>query len=294
MRPKTTTLLAALAVVLLAIGLAPTASASSAPVYYVALGDSLAAGVQPLPESSDNTLMAPNGTRPGYVDLIYAAERAEVPNLHLRNFGCPGATTRSIISGGSTDLNCGYGTGSQLDTAVDFLQAHPGEIAFITIDIGANDLAPCFVALDFSSDCLNTGGFQPLSAVTANLQTILAQLRAAAGSGVPIVGMNYYDPFLGFWVFGAPGLAVPSVEFIVGLNDALEGVYQAAGAPVADVETAFAVTDFASTRTLPGFGTVPVNVYNACTLTWFCSRFDVHPNDAGYGVIAQAFEAVLP
>jgi lysophospholipase L1-like esterase len=291
---KTRFLLLLVAVCAATLAVSAPALAESSPIYYVALGDSFAAGVQPLPENSDTGLMAPNGTRPGYVDLIYAAERAEIGNLRLRNFACGGATTRSIMSGGSTDVNCGYGTGSQLDTAVDFLKAHPGEIAFITIDIGGNDLAPCFVALDFSRDCLNTGGFSPLSAVTANLQTILAELRAAAGTEVPIVGMNYPDPFLGLWVFGASGLAVQSVDFIVGLNDALEGAYQAAGAAVADVETAFAVTDFAPTRTLPGFGTVPVNVYNACALTWFCSRFDLHPNDAGYGVISQAFEAVLP
>ena len=35
---------------------------------------------------------------------------------------------------------CHYAAGSQLDAAVAFLQAHPGQVAFITIDIGANDL----------------------------------------------------------------------------------------------------------------------------------------------------------
>ena len=35
---------------------------------------------------------------------------------------------------------CHYAAGSQLDAAVAFLEAHPGQVAFITIDIGANDL----------------------------------------------------------------------------------------------------------------------------------------------------------
>jgi hypothetical protein len=186
-----------------------------------------------------------------------------------------------------------------LDEAVAFLRDHRPFVALVTINI-AGDVGGCLAALDFSDDCRT--GHQ--AAMTTDLATILGELRAAAGPEVPSVGMNYYDPFTGLWVladelFGgqqdqAQQLAVASVDFVVQGNDALEGTYTAAGDLWADVETAFAVTDFTDTAQLAGFGTVPLSVFNACTLTLFCTRLDVHPNDQGSAVIAQAFESVLP
>ncbi len=92
----------------------------------------------------------------------------------------------------------------------------------------------------------------------------------------------------------AQQLALASVAFVVQANDALEATYDAAGDPWADVETAFRSTDFIDTADLPGFGTVPLSVFEDCTLTHFCTSLDGHPNDAGYAVIAQAFAAALP
>jgi len=37
-------------------------------------------------------------------------------------------------------LACSSPAGSQLQDAVDFLTAHPGQVAFVTIDVGVNDL----------------------------------------------------------------------------------------------------------------------------------------------------------
>jgi hypothetical protein len=53
-------LLALLAAAARAFGSAPSA-ASSAPVYYVTLGDSLATGAQPARSGVDNGLLAANG-----------------------------------------------------------------------------------------------------------------------------------------------------------------------------------------------------------------------------------------
>jgi hypothetical protein len=43
--------------------------------------------------------------------------------------------------------------------------------------------------------------------------------------------------------------------------------------------------------------TAQVSVYNACTLIWICTGPplgpDIHANSDGYGVIAEAFAAVL-
>ena len=77
---------------------APQASAHPRPSkYYVALGDSLAAGYQPDPAI---------GRDQGYVPRI---QRALGRNLKLQNFGCDGATTGTLLSGGG---RCTYGKAS--------------------------------------------------------------------------------------------------------------------------------------------------------------------------------------
>jgi hypothetical protein len=67
--------------------------------------------------------------------------------------------------------------------------------------------------------------------------------------------------------------------------------------PVANVPAQFDTNDNDPT-VVPNVGTMPTNVKDACQLTWFCygAPFgpDDHPNDAGYSLIAQAIELVLP
>lgn len=167
---------------------------------------------------------------------------------------------------------CQYPHGSQLAEAVNFIHAHRQFVRLVTIDIGPNDLF--------------RGGGVP--AIAANLPLILVALRDAAGPGVPIVGMNFYDPFLADVWFAQPAGLPAEVASIVALNNFFDAIYAAAGDPVADVETAFSTTD----ATLVG-GT-PVDVLRICAWTWECSpAHDIHANATGYGVIAHAFEAAL-
>jgi len=118
---------------------------------------------------------------------------------------------------------------------------------------------------------------------------------------VPVAGMSYFDPFLGFWIFGSIGQKLAQIdnEGFQAMNAGLVSTYQDEGALVADVAgpeffNIGDITDLVATK----WGLVPVNVANACTWTYFCRRGplggDVHPNTKGYGVIADAFEAVLP
>ena len=268
-------LIVALASLAALAGSPALAAGGGKPVYFVALGDSLAAGAQPAPSGVENRLLAANGTNRGYVDVLHATMRDRIPNLLLRDFSCSGETTTSLIQGGLPfDVRCGYGQSSQLAEALSFLRAHPGEIAFVTIDIGANDLRS------------GNGG---LPAIAANLPQILAAVRAAVGPGVSIVGMSYYDPFLAPIWFGTQDLGALQAEVaaIVWFNDFLEGIYAASGVLVADVETAFQVTD------ITPVGGVPVNVARACQWTWMCAVGDTHANDAGHSVIARAFQEVL-
>jgi lysophospholipase L1-like esterase len=274
------------------------AVANTRPTYYVALGDSVAWGFQPKSVKGDSVKAKETG---GYVDVVFQALRQDRPNLHLEKLACPGEEADTMITGsrptpeGCDPQEFNYEHGSQLADAVAFMQAHPGQIALITVNIGGNDTAGCmFTPAPLA--CLDAIDER----LTADLDTILTDARAAAGPGVPIVGITYYDPFLWVWPrLGLEAQAHTSVEFTVAFNDVLEAAYRAAGSPVADVETAFAVTDFTTTADLPGYGPVPKTVFNTCTLThactfnacvaWPCVLFDPHPNDAGYGLIGRTF-----
>ena len=272
------------------------AATSQPPTYYLSLGDSLSVGAQP--HRSDLQRPFPfigaggfggRLTNEGYADQLATMVREDIANLHLVKLGCVGESTSSMINGraglpapAAQDVGlCNYRDGSQLNDAVAFLSSHRGEVAFVTITIGANDVIPCGVDLS----CLSTA----VATMQANLVTILTRLRAAAGSGVPIVGMNYFSPAIVVWQ-DDPALAQVIVNLTVQLNNVLEAVYLFAGSPVADVETAFSTTDF----TLTPLG-IPLNVARICQWTWMCTPFqDGHPNGAGYAVIAQAFRQVLP
>ena len=290
--------LTALALALSANALSTTPSKVSAqnrPRYYLSLGDSLSVGVQPNRSDLERPFpfIGVGGfggalTNEGYADQLAAIAREDIANLHLVKLGCNGESTSSMING-RADIAvpanagglCNYRYGSQLNEAVAFLASHPGDVAFVTISIGANDVIPC--GLDPS--CLSTA----LATIQANMVTILARLRHAAGPGVPIAGMNYFSPAIVVW-FENPVLAQLIVNLTVQSNNVLEAVYLSAGSPVADVETAFSTTDFSLTP-----AGVPLNVARVCQWTWMCTPFqNAHPNEAGYGVIAAVFHQVLP
>lgn len=263
---------------------APVDAAPEPTTYYLSLGDSLAQGSQPI--GGPHTNSAAVGYSQGYADQLFKHVRdGGGEHLRLVKLGCGGETTASMI--GDTGSLCpdDYVTGSQLGDAVEFLDEHPGQMAFITINIGSNDIGEC------QGD---PGCFIPQ--IGTNLPFILATLRDHAGPGVPIIGMNYYNPGVVEW-FDDPAAGEAAAAQLVGFNDFLESLYAGAGVPVADVESAFAVTDFTTQADLKGVGPVPLSVFNVCTLTWICTGPphgpDVHANSDGYGVIAEAFAAVL-
>jgi len=259
-----------------AVGVGTTAAGaavragSGATEYYLALGDSLAAGVG-----------SPDGR--GYVADVYAKEHRRLGGLVLENLACSGATTTSMIDGGG----CSYTTGTQLGDAEAFLAAHPGAVAFVTIDIGANDVDGCTNGTSINEACITAG----MTAITNNLPVILSGLASAGGS-TPILGMSYYDPFLAAWLQGASGqgLARASVTLLDQLNGLLAGDYGAA--ETADVADAFRSSDFAL-HGHTGGATVPVNVARICNWTLMCAEGNIHANDIGHAHIATAFERVL-
>jgi lysophospholipase L1-like esterase len=278
--------IAAVAVVTACSGPAPAdrAPAHRAPAspaeatYYLALGDSLAQGVQP------DAAGVSVETRYGYPDQVYAALRRSHPTLRLVKLGCPGETTSTMMHGGI----CPYQGGSQLAAAVAFLRAHRGRVLLVTIDIGANDPERCGgqPALGQLASCAVTG----VPAAVTHLTTIMSSLKAA-GPGVRMVGMTYYLPALAEWRDGLPGQVVAwtAERLAAAFNELLDQVYTQSGARVANVFGTFDTANFAS----DGAGRVPRNVALLCQWTWECAAPprgpNQHANQAGYQVIAQTF-----
>lgn len=273
-----------------ALTLWPAVSASAAerpahsslgPVYYLALGDSLAQGVQP--DSSGASVI----TNHGYVDDLYALYRRTYPQLRLVKLGCPGETTTSMINGGVCPATAyrPFHAKDQLDAAVHFLQAHRGRVALVTLDIGANNVDGCFSGPDLIN-CVTEG----MSQAGMDLGTILTALRNADPHG-RIVGMNYYDPFLAAWlqVPSGPQTARDTVQLTDTFNGVLTGVYTSFKVPVADVAAEYRTDDF----TVIPLINLPVNVTSVCLLTWMCAPKpygpNIHANTLGYRVIADAF-----
>jgi lysophospholipase L1-like esterase len=252
-----------------------------AATYYLSLGDSLSTGVQPIgPESWQFR------TDEGYADQLAELARQRLPGLEVVKLGYPGESTTTMIDGSLGE----YTHGSQLGDAVAFLHEHRGSVAFVTIDIGFNDVPTRDL------DGLALG----MCAVSQNLPGILSQLREAAGPTTPIAGMTIYDPLLASWLEGPEGqeLARLSVfDAIQPMNAHLVKIYQAAGMAVADVEGDFSTDDFETLVSVEGVGRVPLNVARILAWTWAGTAPplgpDMHANALGYRAIAAAFERVL-
>jgi lysophospholipase L1-like esterase len=256
----------------------PTAAAN-ATGWYLALGDSLAAGYQP-GQGDDRT--------GGYVGGVLDAVRTSTPKTKLVNVACSGETVVTMVDGG----RCAYDEGTQLAQAVEFLHAHSRTTRLVTIDIGANDVQRCVsrspLGIDFA--CIQQG----LGDVQRLLPTVLAQLHAAA-PGARIVVANYYNPFLAAYLTGPAGqaIAAQSVGLQTMLNTIIAGAAASVGAEVADVATAFRSTEGTLVNVPALGGMVPTNVATICGWTWMCQLGDIHANDAGYAVMSGAVVARL-
>ncbi len=261
-------------------------AATRSPTYYVSLGDSYAVGYQP-----------GLGATPGYAS--YVAKRT---HLTLANFGCAGATTTSLLNtvgcpavlphtaGGES-----YPGTTQIAAAVAFITAHEGHIGLITVSIGGNDVVPCAHASNVVA-CVGTA----VTGITTNVTSTASQLRAAAGSKVPIVGTTYPDVILGTYVYPtnpAPAATVSLAKLSVVafkslINPALSRAYATSFGAFVDVTKASAAyTSLTRTVHTAKYGTVPVPVASVCTLTWFCAKGDIHPMNKGYTLIGKLIVA---
>jgi lysophospholipase L1-like esterase len=248
------------------------------PAYYVSLGDSLSVGYQP----------GLGDTTQGFSEDVYNALHAHLTQLQLVKFGCSGETTTTFINGGKCMDGRYPITGTQLGDAVAFITQHRGEIPYISIDIGANDVDGCATGGSINAACLVQGE----KTIAQNLNTILAALKAADKGGfAQKVGMAYYDPFLAAWLTGTTGqtVAAASVTALAAINLTESSEYTAYGFKVADVFTQYKTSKFLPLVNTPPYGKVPTNVATICNWTYMCSQQNIHPNPTGYQQIANAF-----
>ncbi|MFC6705920.1 SGNH/GDSL hydrolase family protein [Flexivirga alba] len=243
------------------------AAATTVPQWYLALGDSLAAGYQP--GKGDN----PTG---GYVGGALQMLKLQNPNITATNLGCSGEDTKTFTNG--TKCDGGDPAKSQLTRAVTFLKAHAKTKGVVTFDLGANDIDGCVAGGAIDMKCLQSG----LGDVAKNLPTILQKLHAAAPNA-KIVVLNYYNPFLAVYLTGTQGQQTAKQSELLAtlFNGSIASAAATINAPVADIAKAFlsnADTPMVSTS----FGKLPTNVARICTWTWMCTKQNIHPTDAGY------------
>jgi hypothetical protein len=254
-----------------------TGAKAAGPVfYYLSLGDSLAYGIQ-VQQMLDEMAAGkfdPATFNLGYTDLIAARLAAFAPGIQVVNYGCPGASPDVFMYS-----QCGFGlplhnafSGTQMDTALGFIAAHPGAIALITLDldVGEPEMGQMVNYCKFDAACVQAWLPTALAYLKARLDTLFNRLRAAAPN-VMIVVNTAFNPY---------STVVPWTDnVVVGGNNILIASARAAGVAVAEMYPPF---DLGVDRNA-----------TLCSLLHFCEAplHDVHPTQAGYAVMASTMWA---
>ncbi len=243
--------------------LTPTPS-PEAPLY-IALGDSLSAGVG----ASDRASTA-------FVPLV---QKGLGGNVGLMNLGHSGDTSQQL-------LEHGY-----VDQAVAEIKKRNGDsnpnndVVLVTLEIGGNDLLGLYFNLVIPGkcptveeslqrpDCVN-GLRDTLDKYAPNLKKAVDSLQAA-DPHLRIVLITLYNPFSGgartLDTLGELSLeGTPNTPFPEGLNDLIRAQAQASGVILADVYPLFLGKS---------------HEYIASDL--------IHPNDSGHRVMADAVLAAI-
>jgi lysophospholipase L1-like esterase len=253
-------------------------SAASGPIYqgpqayYLALGDSMAYGVQP---AKVNAGLPPSGFRTGYVNLVGARLQALAPKIQVVNYGCPGESSKTFIDGGCPWLAQGGRLhnafeGSQLKAALAFLRAHRGHVSPITVTLWGGDVFDEFSpACKGDLACIRKHASAGLTGFASRLASIVGQLRAAAPKAEIIL--------TGAWNFDVEHLP-QSDPLFRSIDARIARVAAADEARVAHIYPVFSPVE----NPAKAKGRI-------CALTFICSKGDPHPTDAGYRAMAAAF-----
>jgi lysophospholipase L1-like esterase len=240
--------------------------------YYLALGDSMTYGFQP---TKANSGAPPSAFDTGYVDVFAGLLRKLAPTIQVVNFGCPGESTVTFMRGWCPAFADGIKLhdtfqGPQLDAAVSFLRAHPGQVSPITLTLWGNDWLP--LLLDKCKGdlaCVRERGPRAIGSLGSRLELILQRLRAAAPTAQIVV--------TGAWN--------PDPNQLM----ELEPIYRSLDASIARAAAASSVRVATMLRVFNPPGDVRAQGARLCALTFICSKGDPHPTDAGYRAMADAF-----
>jgi lysophospholipase L1-like esterase len=251
-----------------------TSTSNSNPNNYLALGDSVPFGYNPL-------LVTP-GVSPGvFVGYPQLASDLFRPRKKLFNASCPGETSTSLITGTRPDNGCqdyrqsigplhvSY-SGSQLDYAESYLAANP-RTGLVTMMIGANDLFLLIDSCGGSANvrCIEDGLPGLLDTLSTNLTTIYSGLRAVGFHG-ELVAVTYYSVNYADLV---------GTGIIAEINATLAKVTQAFGGTVAD-----GFGEFQHAAAAFGGDSCAAGLLIHLTPT----TCDVHPSPAGAALLADA------
>jgi lysophospholipase L1-like esterase len=274
-------LLLALAIpVVLAIPGTATSGTSQRPVYqppqsyYLALGDSITYGFQPAKQRAG---LPPSRFNTGYVDVFAARLRTIAPKIRVVNYGCPGESTKTFIHGGCSGRGDVKGlhdafNGSQLDAALAFLRAHPGQVSPVTLTLFGNDWLPLLLdTCKGNVACVRKRAPSATASFASRLDSILQGLRAAAPTAEIIV--------TGAWN--------PDPNQLQQLSP----IYRSLEASIARAATASRARVARMLPVLNPPGNVGSQRARLCALTFICSKGDPHPTDAGYRAMADAVMA---
>jgi lysophospholipase L1-like esterase len=263
------------ALIFLACGLPLSAAADdvSRNTRYLALGDSIAFGFNPLviPVNLDKYV--------GYPEIVSDALHRKVANA-----SCFGESSGSFLVLGAPDTGCAQWrailplkvsySGTQMQYTLDYLRANVKKTDLITIDIGVNDLGVLLAFCKFDLTCASNGLPGTLAAYAQHLTTIFGGIRAAGYTG-PIVAVtpyavNYNDPV--------------EVSGLIALDGVLAQVASAFDVQVADAFAAFLVADVPFGNDSCAAGLLIKLPGGTC---------DIHPSLAGQTLIAQTVVSLL-
>jgi lysophospholipase L1-like esterase len=232
---------------------------------YLALGDSIAFGYDPLTDPRTHT---------GYPELL-----GERLGLAVTNAACPGEATGGFLSPVGNDNHCRENKqayplhveyeGHQLKFAIEFLRDHPGT-ELVTLDLGGNDASKLNDICHADPVCIAAGFVPMLEQYGKNLDLIFEELRKVYDGR--FIALGIYNPVPNDQVFE---WGLQRINGILAEKAARWDIDFADGGAAFDARSADPCKDGLLIG-MPG---------GVC---------DVHPSPEGDRLLADTVQAVLP